>query len=361
VFDHNSPTDVATGVVACQSADGQSSQLGGAVSYFAPGSKGQYSQELIFGTEYELMSNFKVGVNYINRSLPVILEDMSTDGATNYFIGNPGEDYSGEATKLENQAMALAEDDPFRQLYLDRASWLRAAKNFDKPSRNYNAVQITATQRPTAKSLLIASYTFSKSRGNYPGLFSTETNQLDPNLTSMYDLPDLMANRYGATGLDRPHLVKLDGSYAIGPAVVGASFRAQSGLPNNVLVGHPLYGQGESFLLSRGTLRRSPMTYQLDAHLAFGHNLGKHRRIEAFIDVFNLFNSQSETDVDEIYSIQNSFPIVGGDVNDLAHAKRANGGNGRNTAEVIEVNKNYGKVNGLQAPFSGRLGVRLSF
>jgi outer membrane receptor protein involved in Fe transport len=358
-FDHNSPGDLAAQVRACNAAAGQSSQLGGAVSYFAPGSKGQYTQELILGTEYELMSNFKMGVAYTNRTLPVILEDMSTDGATNYFIGNPGEDYSGEAAKLEAQAMALPDSDPFKQLYTDRASWLRATKKFDKPSRNYDSVAFTATQRPTAKSLLIASYTYSKARGNYPGLFSTETNQLDPNLTSMYDLPDLMANRYGATGLDRPHLFKVDASYAVGPVVLGASARAQSGLPINALVGHPLYGQGESFLLSRGSLGRAPMTYGLDTHLAFGHNLGKQRRIEAFIDIFNLFNSQRQTDLDEIYSVQNAFPIVGGDADDLAHAKRVN--LPRNTAEVITLNKNYGKTNAIQAPLSGRLGIRFTF
>ncbi|HPH67077.1 MAG TPA: TonB-dependent receptor, partial [Kofleriaceae bacterium] len=361
-FDHNSPGDLAAQVRACTAAAGQSSQLGGAISYFAPGSKGQYTQELILGTEYELMSNFKVGLTYTHRTLPVILEDMSTDGATNYFIGNPGEDYTAEAEKLEAQAMALAEDDPFKQLYTDRASWLRAAKNFDKPSRNYDAVAVTATQRPTSKSLLIASYTYSKARGNYPGLFSTETNQLDPNLTSMYDLPDLMANRFGSTGLDRPHLFKVDGSYAIGPAVIGASFRAQSGLPSNVLAAHPLYGQGESFLLSRGTYFRSPMVYGLDTHFAIGHNLGKQRRIEAFIDIFNLFNTQSRTDVDDIYTVQNAFPIVGGDATDLLHAKRVSGaGKPRNTAEVIEVSKNFGKTSAIQAPLSGRLGVRFTF
>ena len=181
-------------------------------------------------------------------------------------------------------------------------------------------------------------------------------------LTSMYDLPDLMANRYGATGLDRPHLFKVDGSYAIGPVVVGVSARAQSGLPRNVLGAHPLYGQGESFLIARGTIGRSSMNYSMDTHFAIGHNLGKQRRIEAFIDIFNLFDSQRRTDVDDIYTIQNSFPIVGGDLDDLAHAKRVSGaGKPRNTAEVIEVNKNFGKTSAIQSPMNGRLGVRFTF
>ncbi len=350
--------DLATKVRGCTTGVAQS--LGGAISYFAPGTKGQYSQELILGTEYELLSNFKMGVNYIHRTLPRIIEDMSTDSANNYFIGNPGEDYTAEANKLTAQAMALAADDPLRALYLQRASWLNATKGFDKPSRNYDAIQISATQRPTAKSLLIASYTYSKSRGNYPGLFSTETNQLDPNLTSMYDIPDLMANRYGANGLDRPHLFKVDGTYALGPVLVGMSFRAQSGLPHNTLGAHPVYGQGESFLLQRGALERSPMTYQVDTHIAVGHNLSKFRRIEAFVDIFNLFNSQkTETDVDDIYTIDSANPVVGGDLTDLAHAKVA--ARPRRSAAVITPNKNYGNLTSHQAPISARLGVRITF
>ena len=85
------------------------------------------------------------------------------------------------------------------------------------------------------------------SKGNYPGLFSTETGQLDPNITSLYDLPDLMANRYGPLGLDRPHNLKVDGFYLFdlkkaGELTTGASFRAQSGIPHNALGASPHAG-----------------------------------------------------------------------------------------------------------------------
>mgnify|MGYP003429396585 CR=1 FL=1 len=129
--------------------------------------------------------------------------------------------------------------------------------------------QITANQRPSSRSLLQASYTYSRSKGNFPGLFSTETGQLDPNLTSMYDLPDLMANRYGAMGLDPPHSLKLDGFYQFdlkkaGLVVLGASFRGQSGLAHNALAGHFAYGADESYMLARGSTNRSPFTWPTD-------------------------------------------------------------------------------------------------
>jgi outer membrane receptor protein involved in Fe transport len=359
-FDHGDP-DLANGVLGCTA--GTVAALGGTISYIAPGMQGQFTQELILGAEYEVMPDMTIGANYIHRSLPSVIEDMSTDGGANYFIGNPSRNFDAEADKLEAQA-AMTDDAQLKDLYESRASQLRAVKNFDPPSRNYDAVEINAKKRPTRNSLLQASYTYSRSVGNYPGLFSTETNQLDPNITSQYDLPDLMPNRYGPSGLDRPHNLKVDGFYAFdlkkaGIAVIGASFRAQSGIPHNTLAAHPIYGGGESYLLPRGELYRSPATSQLDTHFSYGYQLNRTTRLEGFIDIFNLLNSQTETDVDEIYSIDASLPIVGGDAEDLLHSKETEGR--RQVPNVITKNLNYGKLSAHQSPLTGQLGFRLTF
>ena len=364
-FDHgtigsNPNTNVLNPAVCKTSAV---STLGGSLTYWAPGTSGQYTQEILVGGEYELIPDMTIGANYIHRTLPNVIEDMSTDGGRNYFIANPAQNYDEEAAKLEAQAKSTT-DMNLAGVYTARAQWLRAVKNFDPPSRNYDAIELIAKKRPSGNSLLQASYTYSRALGNYPGLFSTETGQLDPNITSQYDLPDLMPNRYGASGLDRPHNLKVDGFYAFdlkkaGVFVVGGSFRAQSGLPANTLAAHTLYGQGESYLLPRGQNYRSPATSQLDTHLSYGYQLGKTTRLEGFIDIFNLLNSQTETSVDAIYSTQVSLPIVGGDSDDLAHAKRVQ--SRRGTANVIVKNQNYGKLNGHQAPLTGQLGFRLTF
>jgi outer membrane receptor protein involved in Fe transport len=359
-YDHNTP-DLANQVLKCQRA--AQTTLGGTISYVAPGMEGQYTQEFILGAEYEVIPDITVGANYIHRSLPTVIEDMSTDGGTNYFIGNPSHNYDTEADKLDAQA-AMTTDLGLKSLYESRASQLRAVKFYDPPSRNYDAIELTAKKRPTGNSLLQASYTYSRAVGNYPGLFSTETGQLDPNITSQYDLPDLMPNRYGPSGLDRPHNLKVDGFYAFdfkkaGLLIVGGSFRAQSGTPHNTLAAHPIYGQGESYLLPRGALYRSPATSQLDTHFSYGRQLNKTTRLEGFIDVFNLFDSQTETDIDEIYSIQASLPIVGGDAEDLLHAKRTQAR--RQLPNVIAKSLNYGKLNNHQSPLTGQLGFRLTF
>jgi hypothetical protein len=359
-FDHGAPNFVQS-VLGCTAGTTQS--LGGGISYVAPGMQGQYTQEVIFGGEYEIIPDLTVGANYVHRTLPVVIEDMSTNGGQSYFIGNPSVNYDSEAAKLDQQAMNTA-DPGLKALYQSRAQQLRAVKFYDPPTRNYDALQLTAKKRPTGNSLLQASYTYSRAKGNYPGLFSTETNQLDPNITSQYDLPDLMPNRYGPSGLDRPHNLKIDGFYQwdlkkAGVLITGVSFRAQSGVPSNTLAAHPVYGLDESYLLPRGELYRSPATTQFDTHISYGYQLARTTRLEGFIDIFNLFNEQQETQVDPRYTTQVSLPIVGGDASDLLHAKRTTGG--RQTSSVIVANKNYGNTSQRQAPFTGQLGFRLTF
>ncbi|MEZ4399513.1 MAG: TonB-dependent receptor [Kofleriaceae bacterium] len=336
-------------------------QLGGGTEYVAPSMRGQYINEVILGAEYELMADFKMGINFVGRNMPIVIEDVSTDGGNNYLIANPGEDFSSDASSLRAQADSIMATDPdLAALYNSRADQLDSVKDFDKPVRDYQAVQFTAQQRLSKHAMLLASYTYARSKGNYPGLFSTETGQLDPNLTSLYDLPELMSNRYGALGLDRPHNLKVDGFYQFdfkqaGLLTLGASVRGQSGIAHNTLGAHVFYGTDESYILPRGSDLRSPFTWTGDVKATYGRRIGKNQSVEVFADIFNLFNNQDETDADETYTFDAIDPIVGGDSSDLAHAKQ------QGVNETPNLNKNYGNLNARQAPRSIRFGLRYSF
>jgi hypothetical protein len=297
-----------------------------------------------------------------------VIEDVSTDGGATFLIANPGESFDAEADKLDAQVRQLmngSDADRARAvLYHARAEQLRAVKRFDRPSRNYDAVQLTARTRATRHGLLLATYTYARAKGNYPGLFSTEAVQFDPNVSTQYDLPDLMPNRYGPSGLDRPHSLKVDGFYQLdlkklGLVVLGASVRALSGVPSNTLAAHPVYGQGESYLLPRGSVYRSPVTTTVDTHLSYGYQLSATTRLEGFVEIFNLFNQQAEVAVDPTYTTDSALPVVGGDAEDLAHAKVTE--NGRQIAGTVTRNLNYGKTSVRQAPLSAQLGFRLTF
>jgi len=333
----------------------------------APGIKAQYLDELSLGVEYELFEDFSLSVAYINRRLGRVIEDVSSDGGGTYVIANPGEINQGDIDSLRQQADQIESMDPVRaDLLRFQADQFEQVGKFDKPKRDYNALEVLAKKRFSHNVFGQASYTFSKTRGNFPGLFSPDTGQLDPNLTSMYDLPDLMANRFGDLPQDLPHRVKVDGYYLFQLApnsalTTGGSVRMASGVPHNVLGSHPSYGTGETFVLPRGSSDRSPISSSLDIHLGYAHQLTKGTRLEGFFDIFNLFNQQPQLDVDENYTFDNVNPIVGGDQDDLRHLKALDPSNDKPTATLAEENPNFLNTSSRQAPLSVRLGLRLSF
>ena len=332
-----------------------------------PGIKAQYLDEISLGVEYELFEDFALSVAYINRRIGRVIEDVSSDGGSTYVIANPGEIDSGKIADLRREADQIESMDPVRaELLRFQADQFEAVGEFDEPTRDYNAIEILAKKRFSKNVFGQASYTFSKTRGNFPGLFSPDTGQLDPNLTSMYDLPELMANRFGNLPQDIPHRFKLDGYYnfvlaANSSIVTGGSVRMASGVPYNVLGSHTAYGTGESFVLPRGAAGRSPFTSAMDIHIAYAHRLSKTMKLEGFFDIFNLFNQQPELSVDQNYTFDNVNPIVGGDKDDLRHLKALDPSNDKPSAVLAEENPNFLNTSSRQAPLSVRLGLRLTF
>ncbi|MBW2278719.1 MAG: TonB-dependent receptor, partial [Deltaproteobacteria bacterium] len=64
---------------------------GGGETLVTPGLGGQYLDEIVLGTEYEVLEDLKVGIQFSRRSLGRVIEDVSTDDATTYVVANPGE------------------------------------------------------------------------------------------------------------------------------------------------------------------------------------------------------------------------------------------------------------------------------
>ena len=354
--------------------------LGGGEELADPGLKAQFLDEIVLGTEYEVLPDFKVGASYVRRELGRVIEDVSTDGATTYVIANPGEvNEDAVADLLADAEAARAAGDEARANQLEfQAEQFANVGIFDEPIREYNAVVLKADKRFSKNFFLQASYTYSQLDGNFPGLFSPETGQLDPNLTSMFDLPELMANRFGPLAADRPHLIKIDGYYSravenVGRFTIGGRIRGTSGLAVNTLGGHAVYGFDESYILPRGsevdfvsangqarTHGRTPFTTRFDTHLAYKRILTEGIGLEAFVDIFNLFNQQPDVAVSETYTFDDVNPIVGGDSEDLKHLKALDDSS-LSTATTAEINPNFGNVVAKQAPLSMRFGLRLTF
>ncbi len=358
-MDGTPPTfgDVALGTGSPQTA------IPAGVTLIVPGIQPQYLDEFVVGAEYEVLEDLRVGLTGQYRRLGAVIEDVSTDGATTYIIANPGSFPASEETKLQNEIDGMAAG-PVRDALQARLDMFRGVRNFDKPTRDYYAIGLTGVKRFSRAFMVQGSYTFSKLSGNYPGLFSPDTGQLDPNITSQYDLIELLANREGPLPHDRPHNFKLDGYYTFdlqkaGRVTTGARLRAQSGVPIDVLGRHNAYGRRESYILPRGANGRTDFLATADLHVAYGRKIGQ-MDLEVYFELFNVFNTQTEGSKDEEYTVDRVNPIIGGDFGDIPYLKRQNPG-GVETGELARKNRNYGNTTGRLAPLTGRFGLTLTF
>ena len=359
------------GCLTPTSGPAQEQLIGSSGVLVAPGIKAQYLDELLLGGEYQLMRDLKLGVYYHHRALGRVIEDVSTDGAATYVIANPGEWSESEERKLE-QRIARTTDETERARLENQLEMFRGIRRFERPKRDYNAIEVTLSHRFSRGLFVQGSYTWSRARGNFPGSVSYDNGQVDPNISSQYDLIELLANRNGPLPQDRPHSIKVDGYYSfdIGAdqsLTFGSRLRLVSGTPVNALGGHYLYGPDESFLLPRGQLGRTSMQHAADIHLAYARKLPCNMVGEFFIDVFNVYNYQGTFAVDSTYAPRvtadgerNVNPISGGTYEDLIWAKSIDG-TGAETVEPIHRNPNFGKTVSRYAPVSAQIGFRLSF
>ncbi len=274
------------------------------------GLKPQSIKEYTAGFEYEIGGDVVLGTRGIYRNMVNVVEDGSFDDGDHYFIFNPGR--IGPGTTEENACAG------------DPATG-RAPQCFGRAQRFYRAVEFTATKRFTNNFQFIASYVFSSLIGNYEGLFRNDNGQSDPNITSLFDLQSLLANTYGRLPNDRPHQFKFNGSYRTPwKLLVSGNFYAQSGVPFNALIPHPIYGNNEGFRDPRGTTiiptvsasepgfpnivesigtNRSPTTMNLDLGVYYPIKVGEGKELRLTGDWFNVFNSQRAVTLDQTFEI----------------------------------------------------------
>ena len=283
--------------------------LGGTATPFDRGLKPQTVNEFTAGVEWgpRSMRDLTFGFRGIYRAQDEVIEDGSFDDGTTYFLFNPGRRGTGNFTTTED----LACNDP-------------AIGCFGPARRYYRALEFTATKRFSHNYHFIASYVFSSLIGNYEGLFRNDNGQSDPNITSLFDLVSLLNGLYGRLPNDRPHQFKVDGGYQWPfKLMTSASFRANSGVPFNALVPHPIYGDNEGFCIPglscvpRGTAinpftgsNRTPTTYNLDLGAYYPISLGENKQLRLQVDWFNVFNNQRAFKEDETFLINSGAPGI---------------------------------------------------
>jgi outer membrane receptor protein involved in Fe transport len=283
-----------------------------------------YTEEALIGFEYGVTDNVSIGVKYTERSIEDVIEDISVDGGNTYFITNPG----GTVTVNPVTGAELAEP-----------------AIFPRPSRDYEALELTLNKRFGNDWQLYASYVNSENSGNYTGL---DNGQLFPNLTSQFDLPALLVGAEGLLPNDREHQLKVYGSYVTPfDLLVGANAQFLSGTPISKL-GAP----GERFIIPRGSFGRTPDIYTLDLHLAYPIQLGGGTEITLIADIFNVTDQQEPTVVDQDWTF-----------NELSATQDPNecGGPGTGPGTACPAgNPNFGSPIDFQRPRTLRFGLKIS-
>jgi len=371
-------TNTATQYDAQAGSGARFTQTGQSATPVQPGLKAPYVDMFGSGVEYEVLSDLSVGLEYTGRRQGRIIEDMSPDDGSQYFIANPGDnktwDYNGTRYSARD-AVAF-----------DSATGRTLSVPFPKPERSYDGLTFRVTKNYSRNWLAQASYTYSVLRGNYPGPFLADyggagQGQLDPAITAAYDLPTLVSNTKGLLPGDRPHQVKLFGAYTwnVSPrfsVTGGAGYTGQSGRPNNALGAHEVYGLGLGYIIQQGSAGRTPFTHQVDLKGGLGYVLRAPYELKFSVDIFNVLNSQETLLYDQNYTLDFVQPIQGvsckqgvvgktdpvgalqASCPDVAFLKTIDG-------RPVVANANWGKAlnssRAFQTPIQMRLGLSLAF
>lgn len=273
-----------------------------------------YQDEFILGYVHQIAGQWSMGVRGIYRDLKNVIEDVSFGRLLNayaaehgyedfltlpfatYVLTNPGTD--------ANLRFDLDYDGTYEQVYFSAAEI-----GLPHVRRTYKALEIYFERRWDEHWSLQGSYTYSRTRGNYEGWTDSFTGEVDGPLMSAFDLPEIMQGADGKLPSDRPHTVKLFGSWSFGDHwELAGNFLFHSGVPYGARGCHPDLGPfyGCQFfydgaqLVPRGSRGRSGDVFRLDVGLQFRWPSGyRNGLFRARVDVMNVLNAHTATSLRE--------------------------------------------------------------
>lgn len=316
--------------------------------------KGQGLDELILGFEYEFMPNWSAGIKYIDKGIFRVIEDVSFDGGSTYIIANPGE--SIEFTWHNDYELAFTDALGGEHSYNqgDLVTLTGEQTGFKDPKRDFKGIELSIRKSFSDNYAFNFYYLNSELKGDYIGLYLPFYGQTDPNITATYDLTSTIVNGDGFLPNDREHQAKLDGFYRFDWGLtLGSVARYWSGAPYSAYGTPPDEGYGEYHLITRGTAGRLPSQTQFDVKFAYEWRLANRYAVNFYFDIFNLFDKQAATFVDEEFT----FDVI--EIPDVENGQYD--GNLDGLAQVVERRDNYGKSLQLMPPRYYRLGAKFTF
>jgi hypothetical protein len=264
-----------------------------------PNIKPMFVNNMVFGVEHQLNPQLVVSAHYVRTRLSRTIEDIGrlVDGNETYTLGNPGE---GRFANETNHYGATP-DFPM-----------------PRPDRRYDALELSLNRRFANSWFVGGNYTFSRLYGNYAGLSSTDEIVQGglPNITwsaaqtpfTFVARPGGNANRdydadlilfdsqgkylTGRLETDRPHVLKLYGSYRVKWGTeVGGRFNVSSGTPITTRVEEQ--NQIPLFVNGRADAGRTPVLNQTDMLVSHEFKMGETKRLRFEFNAINLFNQKT--------------------------------------------------------------------
>ncbi len=329
-----------------------------------PTSKMSYVDEFVVGLDREVLPHTSVGFNYIHRHTGRVLEDVANCPMAAYFEDATSSICSSVAYILTNPTSATAINP---DVIAADPSFANVA--FADPRHVYDAVDFTWNTRFTNSWSALASYRWSRLRGNFEGFYRDDNGQSDPGISSLYDFPQndptytsigvpqfgfdgdirFLGDPNGILPLDRPQQFKIYGQYLWRNLNLGLGLFAGSGAPLTPLTTSPAYGNGGEIPAAArasgmqtvdGFKTRTPFQRQIDVQAAYDWKLGGDRRVTLLADIFNLFDQQ----IVQNYDTFTSLTFGGG----------PNPNFGQPTSQILAGPQ-------IQAPRQIRIGARFSF
>jgi hypothetical protein len=238
--------------------------------------------------------------------------------------------------------------------------WLRQGldtteSGFDNPGRfggtpairETGLVAVELATAPTAHLVLRAGYMYGRTIGSWTGAFDPRQGAV---LYAGTDYDATSLDQLGRLPTDIGHRTYIEAQRSghVGPLKLALSTRLTnaSGRPRSVLADSD---DGIIFLIPRGTAGRGPLISQANVRLA-----ATWHDIDITLDLFNLFDRRTATNVEEVYTGGAVHPIDHGTAADLPFLKNESGAD-------VRRNPSVGVGTGFQPPFSAWLGVRHAF
>ncbi len=274
-----------------------------------------YQDEAILGYAFRLGEKWSADVNAVHRDLGRAIEDSTpclpldqialarygivdycANESTPYVLTNPG------------SAMTVYHD--FGQGDgLERFDFSAAELGYPDAKRRYTAVNFTVQRAFVDAWSVNASYTWSRSRGNYEGTVRGDYVLVEGNagFTTAFDFPSLLEYGDGDLPNDRRHVLKAWGQWQFAPQwLLGFNWTSASGAPISHYGIHPtdenaLVYEAATFYrrglpAPRGSFGRTPWTHNLDLSLSRDFAWGQYDA-QVQLEVFNVFNADNATKV----------------------------------------------------------------